>query len=432
MAGSQPLASQRGDSTTDETLSRFISVRARTEELCEPLDVEDMMVQSMDDVSPTKWHLAHTTWFFETFILERHVRAYEPFDPAYKILFNSYYNAVGDMHPRPRRGLLSRPTAAQVYDYRRHVDSALGEFVGSGNTNDEITDLVTLGCHHEQQHQELILTDIKHVLSCNPLQPAYRADTRGTDTVGYAGPTPWLGFEGGLSWIGAPDEGFAFDNERPRHKVYVEPFELAARPVTNGEFAEFIEDGGYRRANLWLSDGWDAVNRNGWTMPQYWQSRDGEYAAFTLSGVLPLRDSEPVCHISHYEADAFARWAGARLPTEAEWEVACDPGQDADDTADLGIFRPRRAPDIGQGPVAMLGSVWEWTASAYTPYSGYKQAAGALGEYNGKFMSGQVVLRGGSCLTAAGHIRPTYRNFFPPAARWQMSGLRLARNLARG
>jgi ergothioneine biosynthesis protein EgtB len=387
-----------------------------------------MVVQSMDDVSPSKWHLAHTTWFFETFVLEPFYPGYRCFNPAYAVLFNSYYNSVGDIYPRPDRGLLSRPTVAEVYDYREHVDAAVTVLMSRADqrTCGAIADVMTLGCHHEQQHQELILTDIKHVLSCNPLQPAYRANSEQVADV--TASMGWARYEAGLVRIGAGAEGFAFDNERPRHRTYVAPFELAGRPVTNGEYIDFMEDGGYRQPGLWLSDGWNMIHERRCTMPLYWQLRDGVYHAHTLSGTRPVVRAEPVCHVSYYEADAFARWAEARLPTEAEWEIASEGATIGADLLETGALHPRPTRGGDTEPVAMLGNVWEWTSSPYTAYPGYKTAAGALGEYNGKFMSGQMVLRGGSCLTAATHIRSTYRNFFPPDARWQMTGLRLARD----
>jgi ergothioneine biosynthesis protein EgtB len=374
---------------------RFQSVRSYTEALAAPLSAEDQTVQSMPDVSPTKWHLAHTTWFFETFVLRPHAAAYRMFDPAYEYLFNSYYEAVGPRHPRPHRGLLSRPGVEEIMAYRRHVTGAMGELLERPGNWDG---LVELGLHHEQQHQELILMDIKHVLSINPLRPAYRATPI---AVRQAPPLTWLESKGGLLEIGHEGDGFTFDNEGPRHKVWLEPYAIASRPVTNGEYLAFIEDGGYGHAEFWLSAGWDCVNTRGWEAPLYWENRDGQWNVFTLAGLGALQPDEPVCHVSFYEAAAYAKWAGKRLPREAEWEVA--------------------APQLQR-----TGEVWEWTASPYVAYPGYREPAGAIGEYNGKFMANQMVLRGGCVATPPGHVRATYRNFFPPDARWMFGGLRLA------
>jgi ergothioneine biosynthesis protein EgtB len=417
-----------------ETLTAYRNVRESTEALAAPLSAEDQVVQSMPDVSPTKWHRAHTTWFFETFVLSPELAGYESPNAAYAYLFNSYYEQVGSRHPRSERGLISRPTVDDVGEYRRHVDAAIEEML-RGARDDVFARteaIVEVGCHHEQQHQELLLMDIKHVLSCNPLDPAYLAipetqrafDERHPRAVSEAG---FIDFDGGLVDIGHDGDGFAFDNETPRHTVLLTPYRLANRLVTAGEWRAFIDDGGYERAELWLSDGWATVQSNGWDAPLYWQ-RDGDgWSVFTLEGRKRVVDSEPVVHVSHYEADAFARWAGARLPTEFEWENA------AVSTGALGNahepasrrLHPRRADD-SRALVQLDTDVWQWTASAYLPYPRFTPPPGALGEYNGKFMSNQMVLRGGACITPPGHVRPTYRNFFPPTARWPFAGLRLA------
>ncbi len=375
----------------------------------------------MPDASPVKWHLAHTTWFFETFVLLPHVPGYRQFDAAYGYLFNSYYNAIGERHPRPERGMLSRPSLEEVRAYRQHVDEAL---LGARNLPDA---LVELGLQHEQQHQELILTDLKHMLARNPLRPAYQ--TQWPLTPIRARARTWVGFAGGLHEIGHAGAGFAFDNETPRHKVWLEDYEIASHPVTHGDFLAFIADGGYRRPELWLSAGWDLVRARGWEAPEYWTRRHGTWRTFTLHGEVPIDPNTPICHVSFFEAEAYARWAGARLPTEAEWEVAARNAPPDGNFLENGALHPlalREDPPAG-GLAQLYGDVWEWTRSDYAPYPGYRPPEGAVGEYNGKFMCAQYVLRGGSCATPASHIRPTYRNFFPPEARWQFSGLRLAR-----
>jgi len=379
-------------------------------------------------VSPTKWHRAHTTWFFETFVLGRHAPAYRPFDDAYGYIFNSYYEAVGARHPRPERGLLSRPGVEEIGRYRTHVDSAMAELLRTLGDPD-LSDLVTLGLHHEQQHQELLVMDIKHVLSRNPMAPVYRP---GRPRPGAAPPKAgWIEHDGGLVEVGHPGAGFGFDNESPRHEVQLTPFGIADRPVTCGEWLSFIEDGGYRRPEFWLYDGWATVNAQRWEAPLYWTRHDDpdRWLVFTLSGRRPVDPDEPVCHVSYYEADAYAQWAGLRLPTESEWETVAVPHGDGDnflpaDPATEGPPHPR--PAVASN--ALFGDVWEWTASAYLPYPGFRAAPGAVGEYNGKFMVGQHVLRGGCCATPAGHVRPTYRNFFHPGARWPFGGVRLARD----
>ena len=380
-------------------LDAFLAVRHRTEELASPLSPEDQTVQSMPDASPTKWHIAHTTWIYDTYILKPHPKGNRAFEPAFEYLFNSYYEAVGPRHPRPQRGMITRPGVEEVLAYRRHVTAAMCDFLGTDHAAHE---LVELGLHHEQQHQELILMDIKHALSLNPLRPAYRAAR--SPAVQSSQARAWQEFEGGLVETGHDGQGFAFDNEAPRHRSWLDAFALAIRPVNCSEYLAFMEEGGYRRAEFWLSAGWECVNSRGWQAPLYWEQKDGAWHVFTLSGLEPVDPSRPVCHVSAFEAAAFAKWAGKRLPREAEWETAAN---------------------VLQG----CGEVWEWTASPYVAYPGYREAAGAIGEYNGKFMASQMVLRGGCSATPAGHVRPTYRNFFPPDARWMFGGIRLAEDL---
>lgn len=405
-------------------IERFQQVRDFSESLCTTLTAEDYVIQSMPDCSPTRWHLAHVSWFFETFLLQPNLATYTSPDPRYVYLFNSYYNAVGDKYPRPRRGMLSRPTVAEVYQYRAHVDEHVQDLLECADTADfeRLEPIVTLGLHHEQQHQELIVTDLKHMLSFNPLHPVYAE--RPPEQAAKSAPLAWRTFDEGVRWIGHAGDDFAFDNEQPRHRVFIHPFRLASRPVTNGEYLEFMRDGGYARPELWLSMGWATVQEEGWQAPLYWEEHDGDWFNFTLSGFLPVNPSETLTHLSYFEADAYARWAGARLPTEAEWEVAAEGVAPSDGNfAESGRFHPRT---VGSDTSAMFGDVWEWTQSSYSPYPGFRTAPGALGEYNGKFMCNQYVLRGGSCATPRSHIRPTYRNFFPPDARWQFSGVRLA------
>jgi ergothioneine biosynthesis protein EgtB len=415
----------RASSPETSLASRYAAIRAATEALAAPLSSEDCAIQSMPDASPVKWHLAHTSWFFETFVLGPHQAGYTPYEPAFRVLFNSYYNAVGEKHPRPQRGLLSRPSLERVRAYRKHVDRAMSElFVSTKIT--ELGDLIELGLNHEQQHQELTLTDVKHMLSCNPLRPAYTSLPRANSVTSASGQR-WIEFDERLAEIGHAAPGFAFDNETPRHREFVSAFALATRPVSNAEYLEFISDGGYRRPELWLSEGWDWVNANAISAPLYWE-HDRAWSCFTLGGMLALESAAPVCHVSLYEADAYARWAGARLPTESEWEVAARGLSLAGNFAESGWLRPRAAADHVDSLQQMFGDVWEWTQSAYAPYPGFHPAAGAVGEYNGKFMCNQYVLRGGSCATPGSHIRVTYRNFFPAAARWQFTGIRLARD----
>jgi ergothioneine biosynthesis protein EgtB len=420
MASTTRLA-QRQDERVS-CLGRYRKVRAQTEALAAPLSPEDQTLQSMPDASPTKWHRAHTTWFFETFVLAPHAQAYREHDPEYGYLFNSYYEAVGPRHPRPSRGMLSRPSIAEIAAYRAHVDEAMEQFVTAAGAEAWRTaaPLIALGLHHEEQHQELILMDIKHALALNPLLPAYAAPraAQRRNTL----PMSFVEIGGGLREVGHDGEDFAFDNEGPRHKVYVEPFRLGSRLVTCGEYRAFIADGGYRRAEFWLSEGWATVQREGWIAPLYWH--DG--GIFTLSGSRAIDEAEPVVHVSHFEADAYARWAGKRLPTEAEWEVAALEHRVplAGNFMGRGVYHPQAASDAGLAQMA--GDAWEWTQSPYVGYPGFKPTAGAVGEYNGKFMVNQMVLRGGAAVTPAGHLRWTYRNFFPSHARWAFAGIRLA------
>ncbi len=412
----------------------FARIRKRSEALCEPLDAEDLVAQSMPDASPLKWHLAHTTWFFEMMVLKRFVPGYALHHPDYPFLFNSYYNALGDRHARPLRGVLTRPSTREVMAFREAVDSRVLELL-AGDPPLEAEELIVIGLAHEEQHQELMLTDLKHLFSMNALCPVYRPALPAK-----ADEPPAMGFVGhpaDLYEIGhsAHEEGevcttlqdFAFDNEGPRHRVYLEAFAIADRLVTNGEYLAFIEDDGYARPELWLDAGWSRVQQEDWTGPMYWRWRDGVRREFTLAGERDLVHTEPVCHVSHFEADAFARWAGKRLPSEAEWEVAAETQPVTGHFVDDGRFHPTPADAHSGAPLAQIyGDVWEWTASAYGPYPGFAPRSDALAEYNGKFMSGQMVLRGGSCATPEDHVRPSYRNFFHPPDRWQFTGIRLA------
>jgi ergothioneine biosynthesis protein EgtB len=417
---------------------RFHQVRDFTNSLSAGLEPEDYVVQSMPDVSPTKWHLAHTTWFFETFILKKFVRGYQSEIPEYAYLFNSYYNAAGDMHRRDLRGLISRPTVREAQRYRASIDSHIDDLLSDADDQllDEIEPILVLGIHHEQQHQELLITDIKHVFAQNPLYPVYRqgrarhsvrADER---TATECRPYQFIYFDEALVQIGNDGRGFAYDNEGPRHQALVPAFSLASRPVTNGEYLAFIEDSGYARPDFWLSLGWMTVNEQRWQAPLYWTQRDGVWWNFTLSGFRPVDKSEPVTHVSYFEADAYANWAGARLPTEFEWERAASDCPVEGNFVEEESFHPHALSSSHENRNLhqMFGDVWEWTRSAYSPYPGYRAAPGALGEYNGKFMCNQYVLRGGSCATSRSHIRRTYRNFFPPEKRWQFTGIRLARD----
>lgn len=423
-------------------VQRFVKIRDMTRRLCETLTAEDCCVQSMPEASPIRWHLAHTTWFFETFILAAHP-GYRPLHPQYAYLFNSYYNTVGAQFPRAERGLLTRPTVAEIWEYRRAIEHAVIERVEqlSDDELQSISGVLELGLQHEQQHQELMLTDIKHVFSKNPLCPVYRPgvfiEPPETDDRSDAAPR-WCEVAGGVYEIGHQDVGFAYDNESPRHRVFLEPFAIADRLVTAGEYLAFIEHGGYQQPQWWLSEGWEQVKAQGWKAPLYWRYDQGRWQEFTLAGLQPLDPRRPVCHVSYFEADAYARWRGARLATESEWEVAAEQlaGQ-----ANSGGFVDKLLeqdlpihPTVATRPPGqldqMLGDTWEWTASAYAAYPGYQPAAGALGEYNGKFMCNQYVLRGGACSSSASHLRITYRNFFPAATRWQFAGIRLARGLS--
>jgi ergothioneine biosynthesis protein EgtB len=415
----------------ESLLARFHEIRNFTNALCANLEPEDFVVQSMPDVSPTKWHLAHTTWFFETFILKKFVSEYHAEVPEYAYLFNSYYNAAGDMHRRDLRGLISRPTVRDAQRYRASIDAHIDNLLSDADEDliDQIEPILILGFHHEQQHQELLVTDIKHVFAQNPLYPVFRERQIDIATPKPA-PMRFLDFEETTVEIGHDGSGFSYDNESPRHRALVPAFSIASRPVTNGEYIAFIEDNGYARPEFWLSLGWMTVNEHGWQAPLYWVKRDGAWWNFTLSGFRPVDESEPVTHVSYFEADAFANWAGARLPTEFEWERAASDYPVEGNFVENEAFHPRPAPasvqarDLHQ----MFGDVWEWTRSAYSPYPGYRAAPGALGEYNGKFMCNQYVLRGGSCATSRTHIRRTYRNFFQPEKRWQFTGIRLARD----
>ena len=441
------LVSPSGEESMSRTtalLAAYHRIRAVTVRLTDGLSAEDCLVQSMPDASPVKWHLAHTTWFFETFVLEPALAArFAPFDAAFRTLFNSYYVGVGERHPRAERGLISRPALDTVYVYRRAIDAQIATLLTGQPPSTSLLDLIELGLHHEQQHQELIVTDLKHLLSRNPLLPMYR---RAPDEVTSVAEPP-LRFTSrpeGIAQIGAYADGFAFDNERPRHRVWLAPFEIASRLVTNGEYLDFIADGGYARPELWLSDGWDVLKREGWRAPLYWQREEDAWTMFTLQGARPVSLDEPIVHVSYYEADAYARWAGARLPTEGEWECVAEGEAGVGVGVGVGVirdhadssrflegehFHPRPASTDATRIQQLFGDVWEWTQSAYLAYPGFRPASGAVGEYNGKFMINQMVLRGGSCATPHDHIRASYRNFFSPQARWQFSGIRLARDV---
>jgi ergothioneine biosynthesis protein EgtB len=439
----RPKSSPRTEGTaifSGALADSYRQVRAWTHALCELLATEDYVVSSMPDVSPTKWHLAHSSWFFETFVLGPHFAGYEPLDSRYAFLFNSYYVQAGERHCRAQRGLVTRPTVEQVFEYRAYVDEHMLRLIDSldsdspgvtrGTGRNELRSLIVLGLNHEQQHQELMLTDIKHVLWMNPLRPSYReraaSALRHHDRLG--GPGDWKDVEEGVYRIGYEGDGFFYDNERPLHRVFLEPFRIASRLVTNADYLAFIEDGGYTRSELWLSAGWDAVRTQGWEAPLYWERDGAGWSVFTLHGTEPVEGAEPVSHVSFYEADAYARWAGARLPTEAEWEVASASVPVDGAFAESMLFHPHAADeDEATGDMRQcFGDVWQWTGSQYTPYPGYRPAAGAIGEYNGKWMADQWVLRGASIATPRSHARPTYRNFFHSPTRWQFSGIRLA------
>ena len=405
-------------------LERYMHMREMSLHLCSPLSVEDHSLQPMPDASPAKWHLAHTTWFFETFVLSQYMQGFRPYHPAFRNLFNSYYNAVGERPLRTLRHVLSRPSLDEVHAYRIYVDEAMTHLLTEELPADAVK-LIDLGINHEQQHQELIVTDVKNGLWANPLRPAYRGNGHHESASQEVAPLKWQSFAEGIYSIGYEGKAFAFDNEGPQHNVYLQPFRLASRLVTNGEYLEFMRDGAYSDPLIWLSDAWDAVNSNRWQAPLYWEQRDGEWLNYTMDGLQPVRLNEPVCHLSFYEADAFARWSGARLPSEFEWEVAARGCHVAGNFVESGNLHPTPASG-DEALTQMFGDVWEWTSTPYVAYPGFKPAAGAVGEYNGKFMCNQMILRGGSCATPQSHIRATYRNFFPPHVRWQFMGLRLA------
>ncbi len=421
----------------EQLRDRFHQLRTFTDALCAGLEPEDYVVQSMPDVSPTKWHLAHTTWFFETFILKKFIAGYQSTIPEYAYLFNSYYNAAGDMHRRDLRGLISRPTVKEAHRYRASIDAHIDDLLSNVDETllNEIESILILGIHHEQQHQELLITDIKHVFAQNPIHPVFRErkiNSRAERMI----PMQFVHFDETTAWVGHDGHGFAYDNEGPRHQVLIPAFSLGSRPVTNGEYMAFIEDNGYKRPEFWLSLGWMTVNEQRWEAPLYWNKRDGAWWNFTLSGFRPVDESEPVTHVSYFEADAYANWMGARLATEFEWEHATMNCSIEGNFVENELFHPAlvavesalSADKSARHLQQMFGDVWEWTRSAYSPYPGYRAAPGALGEYNGKFMCNQYVLRGGSCATSRTHIRPTYRNFFQPEKRWQFTGIRLARD----
>ena len=413
-------ASHAGQLAYSPLRERYREIRDTTLRLTRPFSAEDLMLQSMPDASPAKWHLAHTTWFFETFILSAHASGYKPFDRRFKQLFNSYYKQLGSHPYRGARGLMSRPSLDEVHAYRAHVDEAMLRYLEV--PDDRTAGLIEVGLNHEQQHQELLLTDIKHALWSMPLRPERVQQPR---AISNSVPLEWISFEGGIHEIGYAGSGFSFDNEGPRHQLLLTPFRLGSRLTTNAEYLEFMNDGGYRRPELWLSDGWDTVCAQGWKSPLYWEEQDGNWSEFSYEGMRELDPSAPVCHVSYYEADAFAHWSKARLPREEEWEVAAEQSSSNSTLLESGKLHPQ--PASGTGLQQMFGDVWEWTASAYLAYPGFEPAAGAIGEYNGKFMCNQFVLRGGSCATPASHIRASYRNFFPPHARWQFMGIRLAK-----
>ncbi|WP_455210924.1 ergothioneine biosynthesis protein EgtB [Kaarinaea lacus] len=428
MLATKKTPQQQDYSTHPTDLAAFFQrIRHDSESLCTPLEIEDYGIQTMPEVSPPKWHLAHTSWFFETMLLKPYLSAYRPYHKKYAELFNSYYDTIGTYHPRPQRGLLSRPTVKEIYEYRAFIDEHINSLLSQTDHPQwaEISRRMIIGVNHEQQHQELMLTDIKNIFAYNPLRPVYRElpQPQGKATL-----MKWISIKGGIQSIGFDADGFAYDNESPRHKVYLNDYYLASRPITNGEFMEFISDGGYERPDYWLSDAWQIIRQQHWQAPLYWERRNGQWWTMTLSGMLPVDKYAPVCHVSYYEAAAYAQWAGARLPTEAEWENAAAEQPVQGNFRNQQLLQPAAAASDGSLK-QMFGDVWEWTQSPYTPYPGYRAEAGPLGEYNGKFMSNQMVLRGGSCVTPLDHIRPTYRNFFYPAERWQFSGLRLAKDV---
>lgn len=415
----------------ENLIQRYLAVRHFSEKLCETLEPEDYVIQTMPEMSPTKWHLAHVSWFFETFVLKVHLSDHRPLHPQYAFLFNSYYNAAGKMHARPQRGLISRPTVKDTYEYREHVDASMQKLLEGASEKklEVLAPLIVLGLNHEQQHQELMLTDIKHVFWMNPLRPVFRKEKPAA--VSGSPKLKWQEFEGGIYSIGHEGDGFHFDNEGPRHEVLLQPFALAERMVTNREYLEFMEAGGYSQPEFWLSLGLNTVRERGWDSPFYWEKNNGKWCTMTLDGMREVDMDEPVCHVSYFEADAYARWAGARLPTEAEWEAASETVPIEGNFAESGFYHPTPVGESerSRGSQQMFGNLWQWTQSSYSPYPGYKPVRGALGEYNGKFMCNQYVLRGASCATAKSHARRTYRNFFPPDARWQFMGIRLAKQI---
>jgi ergothioneine biosynthesis protein EgtB len=423
---------RQGGTSVSPLAQRAAETRKISLDLAAPLSAEDQVVQPMDDASPTKWHLAHTTWFFETFVLKPHLAGYRTLDERFAYCFNSYYEAAGPRQPRPQRGLMTRPALAEVMAYRAHVDAGLEAIFDTGiaDRNSRVAELLELGINHEQQHQELILTDILALFAAQPLRPAYRpASTEtGATATGTERVMRWIDFPGGIRSVGHAENAFYFDNERPRHDTLLRDYRLASRLVTNAEWLEFMADGGYGSPGHWLSDGWSTVKANSWRAPGYWEGEPGAWQQMTLNGLVPVDPSAPVCHISYFEADAFARWAGKRLPTEFEWEAAAAGQPVRGNMLGSGALRPLPAPAVAAADKCeqMFGDVWQWTQSAYAAYPGFRAGPGALGEYNGKFMCGQYVLRGASCATPEGHARATYRNFFYPLQRWQFTGVRLA------
>ncbi len=427
------MAGNKKKETRKKLLEAYKKVRKFSHKLTSPLSTEDYVVQSMPDVSPTKWHLAHTSWFFEAFVLSKVNKNYKSPHPQYNFLFNSYYVQVGERHCRPKRGMISRPTVDEVYNYRAHVDkSMLSLFKDLGDKKfAQVAPVIETGIHHEQQHQELILTDVKHVFAQNPLYPVYKKYRKPSKKISGDDQSierSWKNLDGGIYEIGNDGKGFGYDNEFPRHKTYIEPFSLSSKLVTNAEYMEFIDDGAYSKPELWLSDGWNTIQANEWDAPFYWKKVDDKWHSFTLHGFTEVNMDEPVCHVSFYEAEAYSRWYGARLPSEFEWEAASAEQKTNGNFADNENFHPLPLKNSKKDLNQMYGDVWEWTRSPYSPYPGYKTPIGALGEYNGKFMCNQMVLRGGSCATSRSHVRNCYRNFFPPDSRWQFMGIRLAKD----
>ena len=423
-----PDRGNSGDTDREALLSKFQAIRNFTEELTSTLETEDFVIQSMPDVSPVKWHLAHTSWFFEQFLLSKLKNNYKSYNDLFNYLFNSYYVLAGERHCRPKRGLISRPTVSEIFEYRKYITKEMKDLMLNMDIKQlsEVAPVIIIGINHEQQHQELILTDVKHVFSENPLDPVY-ADPAGNQDISLStSPVRWINYSEGIYKVGNDGSEFGYDNEFPQHRQYLQSFSMGSRLITNREYIEFMEDGGYEKPEHWLSDGWNFINSNKVDKPLYWYRKNGDWKIFSLTGCRDIEPNEPVCHVSFYEADAFARWAGARLPTEYEWEVASSDVPRTGNFVESKNYHPSGIRDNGDGKIQqMFGDVWEWTASPYIAYPGFKPLSGALGEYNGKFMSNQMVLRGGSCATSITHIRNTYRNFFPPDARWQFMGIRL-------